>query len=61
MRQVTKEEFFKAVGPLNCHPRPGRRETLWEMLDGTRRVVGRSTPGYMCEGPTAWFLAGVAP
>lgn len=54
MRQVTKEEFFAAVGPRDVHPRPHKTHSEWETRE--RRVVGRSWPGYMCEGPTAYAL-----
>lgn len=47
MRQVTKEDFFKVMNPLNVHPRVDastlRDELIvsrWEMQDNTRRVMG---------------------
>jgi len=43
---VTKERFFATVGRLNVHPSPKREVTEWVMQDGTRAVVGLSTPGY---------------
>lgn len=44
-KEVTKEEFFKVIGPLNVHPRTngkfrGLLESTWEMCDGSRRLVG---------------------
>lgn len=54
MIEVTKEEFFAKVGPLDVIPRANRNETIWETRQ--RVVVGRSTPGYLCEGPKAWLL-----
>lgn len=55
MIEVTKDEFFASVGKLDVIPRPERNETIWETRN--RVVVGRSTPGYLCEGPKAWFVA----
>lgn len=48
MRIVTKEEFYAVINPLNVHPRPMKEYSSWEMLDGGRRIVGRTYPGYMC-------------
>ncbi len=44
-RQVTKEEFFAAIGRMNVHPRPERDASYWETPD--RRLIGKTTPGYM--------------
>lgn len=55
MRQVTKDEFFGAIGPLDAHPHPHKTHSSWETK--SRRVVGLSWPGYMCEGPTGYALA----
>jgi hypothetical protein len=45
--EVSKDEFFARVGTLNVHPHNGNRDyTDWEMQDGTRRLIGRSTPGW---------------
>jgi hypothetical protein len=48
MRQVSKEEFFATMNPLNVHPRVDISTlhdelivSRWEMQD-TRRVVGTS-------------------
>jgi hypothetical protein len=58
LRRVTKAEFFATVGPLNVHPRPERDAIYWED-QRTRRLVGRSLPGYLngssCE--PSYFLA----
>lgn len=54
MREVSKDTFFATIGPMNVHPRSGRMETIWETPQ--RVVVGRSTPGYLCEGRKAYFL-----
>lgn len=47
MLEVTKEQFFAAVGHLNVHPRPERDHSAWEMVK-TRELIGRTEPGYMC-------------
>jgi hypothetical protein len=54
MREVTKEQFFAVMGPLDVNPRPGRDFSEWETRD--RRVIGRSWPGYLCQGPTAYAI-----
>lgn len=55
MRPVSKEEFFKAMGPLNVHPKPERDVTHWELPN--RRRVGRSEPGWNPDGkPARYFL-----
>lgn len=48
MRQVSKEQFYAAMGPLNVHPCPEERDrTIWRLQDGGgRRIVGISKPGY---------------
>jgi hypothetical protein len=51
MKEVTKDEFFKAVGPLDVHPRV-REETLrqdfivsdWEVRP-SRQIIGVSKSG----------------
>jgi hypothetical protein len=61
MRDVTKDEFFAAIGPLDVNPRSDRNVTIWETP--RREVIGRSEPGYMNYGtdgrliPKRWFLA----
>lgn len=55
MRFVTKAEFFAAIGPQNVHPRPERDRTVWETP--ARRVIGITTPGYLCEGKPTYSLA----
>ena len=52
--EVTKDEFFATVGPMNVHPRPDKHVTEWETPG--RHLIGRTTPGYLCEGPKAYFL-----
>lgn len=55
MIPVTKEQFFAYVGPRDIILRTERQATIWETRN--RLEVGRSTPGYMCEGPTTYALA----
>uniref|UniRef100_A0AAU6W1T5 Uncharacterized protein n=1 Tax=Pseudomonas phage Touem01 TaxID=3138548 RepID=A0AAU6W1T5_9VIRU len=43
--EVSKETFFKVIGPLNVHPRSEPDHSRWEMLNN-RQFVGRSEPGY---------------
>lgn len=65
MRQVSKDEFYAKVGPLNVHPQiqpgPHPYTCLWKLLSGDYRVIGKSvdrreTPGkivtdyYLAEG-----------
>jgi hypothetical protein len=54
-REVSKAEFFATVGTMNVHPRCERDESWWETP--ARQVMGRTTPGYMCEGPRRYFVA----
>jgi hypothetical protein len=53
-RSVGKPEFFGSIGRMNVMPRSERHVTYWELPD--RTVVGKSTPGYMAEGPQAYFV-----
>jgi hypothetical protein len=53
-REVTREEFFAKVGPMDVNPRASATETVWETP--RREVVGRSTPGYRADAPKRWFL-----
>jgi hypothetical protein len=50
MREVTREKFFSAIGPLNVHPSPEAYVTYWRHVH-TRELFGKSTPGYKCETP----------
>jgi hypothetical protein len=52
--QVTKEEFFTTLGPLNVHPRTERYACYWETPN--RVLKGKSTPGYMAIGPKTYWL-----
>lgn len=62
MREVTQDEFFAVVGPLNVTPRAERYESVWEVAH-TRVVIGKTTPGYLCvdgqgcRQPRRYFLA----
>ncbi len=62
MQQVEKEKFFQAIGNMDVHPRPERYRVIWETAQ--RRVIGESTPGYLCRdandqytAETRYFLA----
>ena len=58
--EVTKSDFYRAIGPENIGPRAERDHSDWEFLN-TRQSVGRSEPGYMEPGKPkrywlrAWF------
>lgn len=56
MREVTKSEFFEKIYRLNLnvHPRVERDASYWETP--SRVMIGKTTPGYMCEGRKAYFL-----
>lgn len=45
MIEVSKEEFFRIIGPMNVHPRSEPECSIWENLN-TRAVIGRSEPGF---------------
>lgn len=58
MVQVTADEFYAAVGPLDVHPSVlhSTEFCVWELRD--RRVVGRSYPGWKNPGdPQAYMVA----
>jgi len=60
MREVSKDEFFKKMGPLNVHPctRPSPYYSSWRFDGGAGREVGRSYPGWKNPGdPARYFLA----
>lgn len=51
MVAVTYEEFFATIGPLNVAPCTyDPNVTIWEVVT-TRKVVGRSYPGWRIQGP----------
>lgn len=54
LKEVTREAFFARINTLNVHPRAEREASYWEMPD--RTLIGKSTPGYMCIGPKAYYL-----
>ena len=54
MRKVSAEEFYDAIGNMDVIPRPETNEVIWETRQ--RKLVGKTTPGYMCKGPKAYFL-----
>lgn len=45
MIELSKEDFFRIIGPMNVHPRSEPECSFWENLN-TREVVGRSEPGF---------------
>lgn len=54
MKEVSKEEFHTTIGQMDVVLRTEKHEVFWETRQ--RHVVGKTTPGYMCEGPKAYFL-----
>jgi hypothetical protein len=61
MKEVSEVEFFERMKPLNVHPSNQYPDhTRWEMLDGSRRLIGVSKPGWKDGGnPNVckqWFL-----
>jgi hypothetical protein len=56
MREVTKDEFYKVIGPLNVHPSTElEMTTLWRMKY-TRLIVGVSLPGWKNPGDEAKYF-----
>lgn len=53
--EVSQEAFYAYVNPRNIHVAAERMQCVWT-VGYTRHVIGWSTPGYMCEGPKAYFL-----
>lgn len=53
--QVSRADFFAAIGRLDVHPRPERDRSDWRLRTG--EIVGRSSPGYMCDGVPGYWLA----
>ncbi len=63
MTEVTREEFFQRIRTLNVHPHTngkfhGLLESRWEMLDGSRRLVGITSQDCSTwpHGPERYFL-----
>lgn len=52
--EVSRDDFYRAVGPLNVHPRAEREASYWETPN--RDLIGKSTPGYLCAGHKAYLL-----
>ena len=52
--EVSRDDFYRAIGPINVHPRTERDASYWEAPN--RELIGKSTPGYMCAGRKAYFL-----
>lgn len=59
MLEVTRDQFFRAIGPKNVHPRAERDRSDW-IDQTTHRVIGRTEPGYVWAEPvkpeTRFFL-----
>lgn len=58
MVEVSYEEFFAVMNPLDVHPSLSHSDaySVWELRD--RTVVGRSYPGWKNPGdPKHYFLA----
>lgn len=53
--QVTKAQFFAAVGPMDVHPRPERDRSEW-VHQPSRSVVGKTTPGYIGASAATYAL-----
>ena len=54
--EVTRDQFFAAMGLRNVHPRAERTQSTW-IDQSTHAVLGVSTPGYMCDGGESYKLA----
>ena len=61
MREVTKEQFFDVIGPIDVHPSvQNPNHTDWETRN--RQLIGRSIPGWRntydngVETPKQYFL-----
>jgi len=62
MRQVSKDEFFKRVGGLNCHPQIQGNwpyTSLWKMIgyQDTGKVIGKSVCMGDAIGRVEYFLS----
>lgn len=54
MREVSRDQFFATVGPMNVHPRSEKEATYWETP--SRQLIGRTEPGYLPHGAERYFL-----
>lgn len=56
MREVTKEEFYAAMGPKDVHPQSQRFHTDWVGRHG--QLLGRESTGYASghHAKTQYFL-----
>jgi hypothetical protein len=47
MKQVTKEEFFQFIGPLDVNPSHANPEIVeWKTRYGSGQIVGLSVPSW---------------
>jgi len=65
MKQVSKEDFFHVINPLNVHPRVDvsslrqrHHVSIWKMLDGTNKVIGRTESDGWGIDETKFYLQG---
>lgn len=60
MIEVSRDAFFRTIGPMNVHPRAERDRSDW-VDQTTHRTIGRTEPGYIWTQPvkpeTRFFLA----
>jgi hypothetical protein len=54
LREVSEEEFFAKIGPMNVHPRSEEHATYWETP--RRELIGVSHPGYKAVGEKKYFF-----
>ncbi|OJA66555.1 hypothetical protein BGV71_31730 [Burkholderia ubonensis] len=56
MVEVSKEQFYDVMGPLDVHPRAEPDRSVWETPQ--RAVIGISMPGYLTDygQPEQFFL-----
>lgn len=47
MKQVTKEEFFQFIGPLDVNPSHQKPDVVeWKTRYGQGQIIGFSVPGW---------------
>ena len=56
-REVSREEFLAAMGPLDVHPCPRYPDrTEWALYGGAGKVVGVSWPGWKNPGDPSRYV-----
>jgi len=53
--EVSSEQFFAKIGPMDVSPHSKPDVTYWETP--SRQIIGKSTPGYVPGDAKRWFLA----